>query len=107
MPHVITENCINCKSTHCVEVCPVDAFHEGPNSLVINPRVCTDCAFCKAACPMKAIYGDVAVPNDQQEFKQLNAELSAIWPGISKKIASPPDVEEWNGVPDKLKLLVK
>ena len=31
MPFVVIENCIRCKYTDCVEVCPVDCFHEGPN----------------------------------------------------------------------------
>ena len=37
MTYVVTDNCIKCKYTDCVDVCPVDCFHEGPNFLVIDP----------------------------------------------------------------------
>src|SRR5690606_8738229 len=47
MPFVVTENCIKCKYTDCVEVCPVDCFHEGPNFLVIDPDECIDCTLCE------------------------------------------------------------
>jgi ferredoxin len=105
MAFVVTENCINSKHTNCVEVCPVDAFHEGPNFLVINPRVCIDCALCPSECLVGAIMEDRNVPEGQRVFIQLNAELAAIWPNISEQKAPPPDAEEWDGVPDKLKLL--
>jgi ferredoxin len=105
MPFVVTENCINCKHTHCVEVCPADCFYEGPNFLVINPNECIDCALCPPKCPVGAIMEDRNVPADQQGFIRLNAELSAIWPNISETRDPPPDTEEWDGVPDKLKLL--
>src|SRR5262245_47737705 len=51
MPFVVTENCIKCKYTDCVEVCPVDCFHEGPNFLVIDPEECIDCTLCEPECP--------------------------------------------------------
>lgn len=105
MAFVVTENCINCKHTTCVEVCPVDCFHEGTNFLVIDPRECTDCALCLPACPASAIMESRNVPRDQQAFIHLNAELATSWPIISKKMSPPPDAEEWDGVPDKLKLL--
>ena len=105
MPFVVTENCINCKHTSCADVCPVDCFHEGPNFLVIHPCECIDCALCPPECPVDAIMEERDVPADQRAFIRLNAELSAIWPNISEKIAPPPDAEEWDGVPDKLKLL--
>ena len=62
MTHVVTENCINCKHTDCVEVCPVDCFHEGPNFLVIDPESCIDCTLCVAECPVGAIYPEDDVP---------------------------------------------
>ncbi len=105
MPFVVTENCINCKHTNCVDVCPVDCFYEGSNFLVIHPDECIDCALCVPECPGSAIMEDRDVPEDQQVFIQLNAELAAIWPNISEKKAPPPDAEEWDGVSDKLKLL--
>ncbi len=105
MPFVVIENCINCKHTDCADICPVDAFYEGTNFLVINPRECIDCALCRPECPADAIMEARDVPEDQRVFIRLNAELAAIWPNISEKKSPPPDFEEWDGVPDKLKLL--
>jgi len=102
---VVGENCIKCKHTDCVEVCPVDCFYEGPNILVIHPDECIDCALCVPACPVNAIFTEEELPEDQKEFLQLNAELAAIWPNIKVKKDSPSDAEEWNNVPGKLKLL--
>ncbi|HUV92262.1 MAG TPA: ferredoxin FdxA [Anaerolineales bacterium] len=105
MPFVVTENCINCKHMNCAEVCPMDCFYEGPNFLVINPNECIDCAQCRPVCPVGAIKEDKHVPQSQRIFIKLNEELAAIWPNISEKQPAPPDTEEWDGVPDKLKLL--
>ena len=107
MPHVVTENCINCKHTDCVEVCPVDAFHEGPNFLVIDPEVCIDCVACVAECPVEAIYAEDDVPEDQQQFKALNAELSKVWKPIIERKPAPADAEEWRDVPNKINELVR
>jgi ferredoxin len=76
MPFVVVENCIRCKYTDCVEVCPVDCFHEGPNMLVIDPDECIDCTLCEPECPAKAIYPEDDVPAGQEGFIALNAELS-------------------------------
>ncbi len=43
MTYTVTANCEKCKYTDCVEVCPVEAFHEGPDMLYINPETCIDC----------------------------------------------------------------
>ncbi len=107
MPFVITEPCIKCKYTDCVEVCPVDCFYEGPNMLVIHPDECIDCALCEPECPVDAIKSEDDVPSDQQEFIALNAELSQIWPNISKKKAAPLDADQWKETPNKRKLLEK
>ncbi|AHX11272.1 4Fe-4S binding domain protein [Neorickettsia helminthoeca str. Oregon] len=58
MPHVVTEKCVKCKYTDCVEVCPVDCFHEGEEYLVIDPEVCIDCGVCVPECPIEAIVND-------------------------------------------------
>ena len=105
MPFVVTENCIKCKYTDCVEVCPVDCFHEGPNMLVIDPDECIDCTLCEPECPAEAIMSDEDVPDEMQQFIALNAELSKGWPVISEMKPALEDADEWQGKPGKIELL--
>jgi len=105
MTFVVTENCIKCKYTDCVEVCPVDCFHEGPNFLVIDPEECIDCTLCEPECPAEAILSEDDLPDDQQHFLELNAELSQRWPVITQQKAPPADAADWDGKPGKLDLL--
>ncbi|HHJ40020.1 MAG: ferredoxin [Methylothermaceae bacteria B42] len=107
MAFVITENCINCKYTDCVDVCPVDCFHEGPNMLVIDPDECIDCTLCEPECPANAIFSEDEVPKNQQVFIELNAELSKSWPVITEVKDPLPDADDWNGKEGKLELLKK
>ncbi|WP_370243097.1 ferredoxin FdxA [Marisediminitalea sp.] len=107
MTFVVTDNCIKCKYTDCVAVCPVDAFFEGPNFLAIDPAICIDCALCVPECPAEAIFQDTALPPGQEDYLALNAELSQQWPNITELKPAPADADEWNGVPDKLPLLEK
>lgn len=88
MTHVVTENCIKCKYTDCVDVCPVDCFKEGPNFLIIDPDECIDCAVCIPECPANAIFAEEDVPQDQMKFIAINAELSADFPPS----AGPPSL---------------
>jgi ferredoxin len=105
MTYVVTDNCIKCKYTDCVEVCPVDCFHEGPNFLVIDPDECIDCTLCVPECPVNAIYAEDDVPEDQKPFLQLNAELAKSWPVITEKKDAPPDATEWENKPNKIEYL--
>ena len=105
MTHVVTEKCIKCRYTDCVEVCPVDCFREGPNFLAIDPDECIDCAICVAECPVNAIYAEEDVPTDQQAFIALNTKLSKKWPGITKSKGALPDAEQWKEVDEKLQYL--
>ena len=105
MTYVVLENCIRCKFTDCVEVCPVDCFHEGPNFLVIDPDECIDCALCEPECPAEAIVSEDDVPRDQMQFLELNAELATQWPVISERKDPLENAEEWNGEDGKLKFL--
>lgn len=107
MTYVVTENCILCKFTDCVEVCPVDCFHEGPNFLVIDPEECIDCTLCVAECPAEAIFAEDDLPDDQKQFLQINAELARNWPSILEKKAAMADADTWNGKPGKLGKLEK
>ena len=95
MTYVVTESCIRCKYTDCVDVCPVDCFKVGPNFLVIDPDECIDCAVCVPECPVNAIYADQDVPEDQKEFIEINKELSQSWSNITKKIDPLPDADIW------------
>ena len=103
MTYVVTESCIKCKYTDCVDVCPVDCFKEGPNMLVIDPDECIDCAVCVPECPVNAIYADDEVPDDQKEFVVLNAELAKQWPTITDTKDPPPDAEAFKDVKGKFK----
>mgnify|MGYP005810433917 CR=1 FL=1 len=105
MTFVVGENCIKCKFTDCVEVCPVDCFYEGPNFLVIHPDECIDCALCEPECPANAIFSEDELLPDQKEFLALNAELAQTWPNITLRKDAPADAEEWNGKPGKRDLL--
>ncbi|GGY10392.1 ferredoxin FdxA [Paludibacterium paludis] len=107
MAYVVTEACVKCKYTDCVDVCPVDCFHEGPNFLVIDPEECIDCTLCVPECPVEAIYPEDDLPADQQAFLGINAELAREWPVISAKKDPLPDHEEWAKVKDKRHLLEK
>lgn len=106
MTYLVTENCINCKHTDCVDVCPVDCFHEGPNFLVIDPDECIDCAVCVAECPVDAIVADSDLSDeDRAKWFEINSLYSAKWPVIDRKKDPLPDHAEWDGVENKLNLL--
>ena len=105
MTYVVTESCIKCKYTDCVDVCPVDCFREGPNFLVIDPDECIDCTLCVSECPVEAIYAEDDVPTDQQRFIALNAELAKAWPAILERKEAFADADSWVGVPNKLEHL--
>jgi ferredoxin len=107
MTYVVTESCIKCKYTDCVDVCPVDCFREGPNMLVIDPDECIDCTLCVAECPVEAIFAEDDVPDDQKAFTALNAELSKVWQPIIERKPAPPDADQWAKVKAKKNLLEK
>jgi ferredoxin len=98
MTYVVLENCIRCKFTDCVDVCPVEAFHEGENMLVINPEACIDCGVCEPECPADAI-----VPDSMADDKwlALNVKLSSKWPLITRKIDAPEDANDFTMATEK------
>ena len=104
MTYVVTESCIKCKYTDCVDVCPVDCFHDGPNMLVIDPDECIDCTLCVAECPVEAIFAEDDVPENQRKFTKINAELAKAWPVLTEKKDAPADADEWKEVKDKAHL---
>lgn len=105
MTHVVTETCIKCKYTDCVDVCPVDCFREGPNMLVIDPDECIDCAVCIPECPVNAIFAEEDVPADQRDFTALNAELAKAWPSITETKPHPADSDDFKDMKSKRHLL--
>ena len=107
MTYVVTDNCIQCKYTDCVDVCPVDCFYEGANFLVINPDECIDCDDCLEACPAGAIFNEDDLPEDKKHFLEINEELSQIWLQITDQKDPLPDATKWDGVECKLKYLIK
>src|SRR5436190_23990883 len=107
MTYVVTESCVKCKYTDCVDVCPVDCFREGPNMLVIDPDECIDCTLCVAECPVEAIFAEDDVPADQRDFIPLNAELSRVWKPLVERKPAPPDADDWKDVKAKKQLIEK
>lgn len=105
MTYIVTESCIKCKYMDCVEVCPVDCFHEGPNFLVIDPEECIDCTLCEPECPVDAIFSEDELPENQKQFIKLNTDLAAKWPVITIKKEPPSDADEWAKKKSKLDLL--
>src|SRR5512134_2485259 len=102
MAYVVTENCIKCKYTDCVDVCPVDCFREGPNFLVIDPDECIDCSLCVPECPAEAIFAEDDLPDEQKQYTALNAELAKIWKPIIEVKSPLPDADDWAQVKNKL-----
>jgi len=105
MTYVVTESCVKCKYTDCVDVCPVDCFREGPNMLVIDPEECIDCTLCVPECPVEAIFAEDDVPDDQAEWTALNKELAAGWKPLIARKPAPADADEWAKVKPKKHLL--
>lgn len=101
MTFVVAEPCIRCKYTDCVDVCPVDAFRQGPNFLAIDPCECIDCAVCVPECPVSAIFAEADVPPGQTDFIALNADLARRWPTIWRTQLPLPDADVWAKVTDK------
>lgn len=98
MAYVVTEDCVMCKYTDCVEVCPVDCFYEGENMLVINPDECIDCGVCEPECPAEAIEVE---SEDNVKWLEVNREYSEIWPNITEKLDPMEGADEMKGKPNK------
>ena len=101
MTYIVKDECIKCKLTDCVEVCPVDCFYEGENMLVINPDECIDCGVCEPECPIDAIKPDVDDIEDKEKWVLINKKFSAIWPNISKKKEPMKDHKKFEKIRNK------
>lgn len=100
MTFVVTESCIKCKYTDCVEVCPVDCFYEGENMIVINPDECIDCGVCEPECPIEAIKPE---SEDLIEMIEVNRKYSNEWPKITEQKEPLTDAEKYKNESDKFK----
>lgn len=98
MTYVVTDNCIRCKYTDCVSVCPVDCFYEGENMLVIDPEACIDCGVCVPECPAEAISPEA--PN-LVKWIEINREYAKKWPNITKKKDALKEAQEMDGIKNK------
>ena len=105
MTYVVTESCIKCKYTDCVEVCPVDCFYEGPEFLVIHPDECIDCGLCEPECPIEAIYADDELPANQIEFVEINARLADVYENITEAKEPLPDADHFKDLENKREFL--
>ncbi len=105
MTYVVTESCIKCKYTDCVEVCPVDCFYEGPEFLVIDPDECIDCGLCVPECPIEAIYADDELPPDQIDFIEINLRLSEVYENITEGKEPLTEAEKYKDIKDKKQFL--
>ena len=101
MTYIVKDECIKCKLTDCVDVCPVDCFYEGENFLAINPDECIDCGVCEPECPIDAIQPDTG--EGASQWVEHNEKFSEAWPNITKKRAEdvPKDQDQWRSVKDK------
>lgn len=95
MTYIVTDNCIKCKYTDCVEVCPVDCFYEGENMLVIHPDECIDCGVCEPECPADAIRPDTEP--GLENWLEINRKFSEVWPVITQAKDKPEDAEKHDG----------
>ena len=93
MTYIVNENCIKCKFTDCVEVCPVDCFYEGENMLVIHPDECIDCGVCEPECPVDAIKPDTEP--GLEKWLEVNREYSEKWPNITSKKDALPEADNF------------
>lgn len=101
MTYVVTEDCIRCKYTDCVDVCPVDCFYEGENMLVIHPDECIDCGVCEPECPAGAILPDT--DRRAEQWLEVNRDYASKWPNITRRIDPPADADAFKDVPEKFK----
>jgi len=106
MTYVVTDACVKCKYTDCVEVCPVDCFYEGQDMLVINPEECIDCGVCVPECPIDAIKAETDCP-DSITWIERNHTLSKIWPQITTKKPAPPDADQYKNETGKFEKYIR
>ena len=105
MTYIVNDKCINCRHTDCVEVCPVDCFYLGENTIVIHPDECIDCGLCEPECPIEAIYSDDELPDNQIEFVEINAKLADVYENITEAKEPLPDADSFKDKTNKREFL--
>ena len=75
MTYIIALPCVDVKDRACVEECPVDCIYEGNRMLYIHPEECVDCGACEPVCPVESIYYEDDLPEDQEEYFDINAQF--------------------------------
>jgi len=102
MSYYVTDNCIKCKHTDCVAVCPVDCFYEADNFLAINPDECIDCGVCEPECPVNAIVSESVLSGEEREkWDEINRRVSDWNVNIVDQKDPLPDAKDWDGYPNK------
>lgn len=94
MTFVVIDNCVHCRFTDCVSVCPVDCFYGDEKQLYIHPDECIDCGACEPECPVEAIYDEANLPEDKETWIQINAERAPETENITQKQDALPSAEE-------------
>ena len=104
MTYVVTDECVKCKYTDCVEVCPVDCFYEGEFMLVINPEECIDCGVCVPECPVDAIKEESP---HLIKWIEINKELASKWDNITVKKDPLPDADKFQNEKNKFEKYIR
>ena len=104
MTYVVTDECVKCKYTDCVEVCPVDCFYEHELMLVINPDECIDCGVCVIECPVDAIKEESP---DLIKWMEINKELAEKSENITMIKDPLPDADKYKDEKNKYKKYIE
>ena len=104
MTYVVTDECIKCKYTDCVEVCPVDCFYEDALMLAINPDECIDCGVCVPECPIDAIKEESP---DLIKWLELNKEISEKGINITLRKNPLPNADKYKNEKNKYEKYMK
>mgnify|MGYP000061089815 FL=1 len=108
MTYLVTDNCVKCKHTDCVSVCPVDCFYEVDDMLVIHPDECIDCGVCQPECPVDAIVPDIDLEDGPlHKWMQINKRLSEEGDNITDQKDPLPDADKWEDVPNKYEMFIE
>mgnify|MGYP000377294383 CR=1 FL=1 len=93
MAYVVTDNCVECRVTQCVAVCPVQCFHVDETMVYIDPHTCIDCAGCVDACPVGAIDDEFNLSDDKLHWIEINRERAAALPRLTGTMEPLPGAE--------------